>query len=274
MNKLIIPFILIFSIFGAVLTSCSDDEPKDKVKEITMYVSSETGFMYGLFDTYGEYPIECMLVMTEDDRSDWSPLSFQGIQGFSYERGHEYELRVKRTIMANPPADGSDRYYELVRIVSDILVTEPEVSVDENIVSEEDIEYYEGCPIEKYSINPLYYVDDNGMITYADGSSVPSYDNARIWYENIMDKTDSNWIDYQKIPYQATYTYVFPPLNEKVRLVRSDSHGPLFSEVVTEEEFDYVVNTMKSEEEVKYTLILANVYKKGIQRLELTIKKK
>lgn len=80
MNKLIIPLILIFSTFGIVLTSCSDDEPKDNVKEISMTVSSETGVMYDLFDSNMEYPIECMLVMTEESPGTWSQLSFEAIK--------------------------------------------------------------------------------------------------------------------------------------------------------------------------------------------------
>ena len=44
------------------LTACSDDEPKDSVKEIRMQVSAETGVMYAWGDDKKENPIECMLV--------------------------------------------------------------------------------------------------------------------------------------------------------------------------------------------------------------------
>ena len=43
------------------LTACSDDEPKDSVKEIRMQVSAETGVMYAWGDDKKENPIECML---------------------------------------------------------------------------------------------------------------------------------------------------------------------------------------------------------------------
>ena len=79
------------------LTACSGDEPKDSVKEIRMQVSAETGVMYAWGDDKKENPIECML--------------------------------------ANPPADGSDRTYSLIRILQDRLVTEPEIPVDEEITS-------------------------------------------------------------------------------------------------------------------------------------------
>lgn len=64
-----------------------------------------------------ENPIECMLVKTEGDSEEWQPLGFNSIEGFTYIKGHEYYLSVKRTILANPPADGSDRTYSLIRIL-------------------------------------------------------------------------------------------------------------------------------------------------------------
>ena len=114
------------------LASCSDDDDKDITKEINMSVSAEPGIMYGLFDSMGEHPIECMRVMSEDWPGQWQTLYFDEIKGFTYERGHEYELRVKRTILANPPADASDRTYELVRILYDKKVeaiAEPEENI-------------------------------------------------------------------------------------------------------------------------------------------------
>ena len=41
------------------------------------------------------------------------------IKGFTYQKGHEYKLRLLRTILGIPPADSSDRTYSLVKILSD-----------------------------------------------------------------------------------------------------------------------------------------------------------
>ena len=266
--------ILLMAMFAVVgLTACSDDEPKDSVKEIRMQVSAETGVMYAWGDDKKENPIECMLVMSEDNPGVWEPLGFNSIEGFTYVRGHEYYLSVRRTILANPPADASDRTYSLIRILQDRVVTEPEVPVDEEITSEEDIEYYDLCPLEKYAVSKGYIVDENGKIFYDDGSLLPSYDMARIWLEDVLDKGDPNWVKFQSVPYQATYSFVLSPFTDDVRLVRNDSHGPMFKDVVPEDEFTHITQTMQSSEEVRYTLILANVYKKGIQKLEFTIKK-
>lgn len=270
MNKLAIGFLMLAIFFVA---GCSNDENQDEVKEIRMSVSSETGIMYDLFDTDKSYPMECMLVMSEDNPGVWEPLGFNRIEGFTYERGHEYYLSVKRTILANPPMDGSNRRYSLIRILQDRLVTDPEVPVDEEIKSEEDITYQELCPVEKYAISKEFIVHNDGHIFYADGSSLPSYDAARIWLENVLDEDNPNWITYQRISYMAIYSFVISPLTDDIRLVRNESSGPMFKNVIPESEFTYITQSMKSGEELHYTLILANVNKKGIQKLNFTIRK-
>ena len=261
-----------FTVAG--LTACSDDDkPKDSVKEIRMLVSSGTGVTYAWGDDMKENPIECLLVKTEGESEEWKNLGFEQIKGFSYERGHEYYLSVKRTILANPPADASDRTYELIRVLEDRLVADPEVPVDKEIKSEEDIEYYDLCPFKKYAISKELVVDKDGNIYYGDGSSLPSYEHARVWLENILDHEDPNWVKFQTVPFQATYSYVFSPFTDKIRLVRNESSGPMFKNVVPEDEFTRITQSMNSGEEVRYALILANVYKKGLQKVEFTIKK-
>ena len=159
------------------LASCSrDDDDKDITKEIIMNVSAEPGVMYDLFDSMGEHPIECMQVMTEDEPGQWQYLYFSEVKGFTYERGHEYVLRVKRTILANPPQDASDRTYELVRILADKKVEDMAEPVDKMVKSEADIEYEQQCPIEKYAIakGGEYLVDADGTMTYADGTRLPN----------------------------------------------------------------------------------------------------
>lgn len=256
------------------LTACSDDEPNDSVKEIRMQVSSETGIMYDLFDDKMEHPIECMLVESEDFPGETLQLAFNEIEGFTYERGHEYYLSVKRTILANPPADASDRTYSLVRTLADRLVVEPELPADKEIKTEADIEYYDLCPFEKYAVGSAIVVDDEGKIDckvqYDKDSPLPSYDKARIWLVNILDHKDPNWVKFHSVPYQATYSYVLSPFTDKIRLFRNESHGPMFKNVVTEEEFARIMS-MNSDERVSYAFILANVHKKALQKVEFII---
>lgn len=265
-------FVAFLTVTG--LTACSDDdEPKDAVKEIRMQISPETGVMYDLFDDKREHPIECMLVMSEDNPGVWESLGFDRIEGFTYERGHEYYLSVKRTILANPPADASDRTYSLIRILDDRLVTDPEVPVDKDIKSEADIEYYDLCPFEKYAVSKEFIVDKDGNIFYGNGSSLPTYDAARIWLENVLDKSDPDWQKFNSIPYMAYYSFVLSPFTDDIRMVRNERSGPMFKNVVPENEFTHITQSMKSGEEARYALILANIYKKGLQKLEFVIKK-
>ena len=255
-------------------TACSDDDgPKDSAKEIRMLVSAETGVMYAWGDDMKENPIECLLVKTEGDSEEWQNLGFEQIKGFTYERGHEYYLSVKRTILANPPADASDRTYELIRVLEDRLVADPEIPIDKEIKTEADIEYYDLCPFEKYAISKEFIVDKDGKILYGDGSSLPSYEHARIWLEKVLDMEDPNWVKFQTAPYQAYYSFVLSPFSDNIRLVRNESSGPMFKNVVPEDEFTRITQSMNSGEEVRYALILANVYKKGLQKVEFTIKK-
>lgn len=265
-------FVAFLTVTG--LTACSDDDkPKDAVKEIRMQVSSETGVMYDLFDDKREHPIECMLIMSEDNPGVWESLGFDRIEGFTYEKGHEYYLSVKRTILANPPADASDRKYSLISILSDRLVTDPEVPVDKEIKSEADIEYYDLCPFEKYAVSKEFIVDKDGNIFYGNGSSLPSYDAARIWLENVLDKSDPDWQKFNNIPYMAYFSFVLSPFTDDIRMVRNERSGPMFKNVVPEDEFTHITQSMKSGEEAHYALILTNIYKKGLQKLEFVIKK-
>ena len=262
----------------AGLAACSDDdEPKDSVKEIRMLVSAETGVTYAWGDDMKENPIECLLVKTEGDSEEWQDLGFKQIKGFTYERGHEYYLSVKRTILANPPADASDRRYELIRVLQDRLVADHEIPIDKEIKTEADIEYYDLCPFEKYGVASTIVVDDEGKIDgkveYDNVSPLPSYDKARIWLVNILDHKDPNWVKFHSVPYQATYSYVISPFTDKIRLVRNESSGPMFKNVVPEDEFTRI-RSMNSGEEVRYALILANVHKKGLQKVEFIIIKK
>ena len=269
MNKFFIPLLLICT---CLVSGCIDDDnPKDVTEEICISVSSETGVMYPPFYEEG---VECMLVMSEDNPGVWEHLGFGEIEGFTYERGHEYYLRVIRTILANPPMDASNRIYSLKDIIEDRLVAEPEVPIEKEIQSEDDIEYQDLCPFEKYAIENEFTINENGNIFYVDGSPLPAYKNARIYLKNILDDADPNWVKFQSVPYQATYSYVISPLTDEIRLVRNERSGPMVKNIIPEDEFTYITQEMESGEELKYTLILANVYKKGLQKLEFRIMKR
>lgn len=260
---------LLLAVFAVSSCSSDDDEKKDSVKEITIYVSSETGESYGFNST----PEECMLVKFDNPNGEWEHLSLYRIEGFTYVKGHEYELRVKMTTLANPPADGYSHKYLLVKIVQDKLVKETETPTDNSVKSESDIEYQELCPYNKYETEDNYIVDGEGNIYKGNGWTKPSYEHSRIYVENVLDKGDDNWVKFNSIPYQTYCSYVISPLTDDIRLVYNEDGGPLFKKVIPESEFEYITKKMNSGEKLQYFLILANVYKKGLQKLKFTITK-
>ena len=269
MKKTLNLLFLLLAVFAISSCSSDDDEIKDSVKEITIYVSSETGESYGFNST----PEECMLVKFDNPNGEWEHLGLYRIEGFTYVKGHEYELRVKMTTLANPPADGYSHKYLLVKIVQDKLVKESETPTDNSVKSESDIEYQELCPYNKYETEDNYIVDGEGNIYKGNGWPKPSYEHSRIYVENVLDKGDDNWVKFNSIPYQAYCSYVISPLTDDIRLVYNEDGGPLFKKVIPESEFEYITKKMNSGEKLQYFLILANVYKKGLQKLKFTITK-
>lgn len=269
MKKTLNLLFLLLAVFAISSCSSDDDEKKDSVKEITIYVSSETGESYGFNST----PEECMLVMFDNPNGEWEHLGLYRIEGFTYVKGHEYELRVKMTTLANPPADGYSHKYLLVKIVQDKLVKETETPTDNSVKSESDIEYQELCPYNKYETEDNYIVDGEGNIYKGNGLPKPSYEHSRIYVENVLDKGDDNWVKFNSIPYQAYCSYVISPLTDDIRMVYNEDGGPLFKDVIPESEFEYITKKMNSGEKLQYFLILANVYKKGLQKLKFTITK-
>ena len=269
MKKTLNLLFLLLAVFAVSSCSSDDDEKKDSVKEITIYVSSETGESYGFNST----PEECMLVKFDNPNGEWEHLGLYRIEGFTYVKGHEYELRVKMTTLANPPADGYSHRYLLVKIVQDKLVKETETPTDNSVKSESDIEYQELCPYNKYETEDNYIVDGEGNIYKGNGWTKPSYEHSRIYVENVLDKGDDNWVKFNSIPYQAYCSYVISPLTDDIRMVYNEDGGPLFKDVIPESEFEYITKKMNSGEKLQYFLILANVYKKGLQKLKFTITK-
>ena len=269
MKKTLNLLFLLLAVFAISSCSSDDDEKKDSVKEITIYVSSETGESYGFNST----PEECMLVKFDNPNGEWEHLGLYRIEGFTYVKGHEYELRVKMTTLANPPADGYSHKYLLVKIVQDKLVKETGTPTDNSVKSESDIEYQELCPYNKYETEDNYIVDGEGNIYKGNGLPKPSYEHSRIYVENVLDKGDDNWVKFNSIPYQAYCSYVISPLTDDIRMVYNEDGGPLFKKVIPESEFEYITKKMNSGEKLQYFLILANVYKKGLQKLKFTITK-
>jgi hypothetical protein len=64
----------------------------------------------------GTVPQQCLQVRERSD-APWQ-LFYDGIDGFTYEPGFRYVLRVAERRIPDPPADGSSLAYRLLGIVS------------------------------------------------------------------------------------------------------------------------------------------------------------
>jgi hypothetical protein len=105
--------LLICLFIGIAITACDNDVPKDNTELISMWVSSETTIVY---DEWLDADMECMLVKFNPD-SNWQPMNLGKIQGFSYEKGVEYELSVYRSTPIDGPGAGENFAYRLYKII-------------------------------------------------------------------------------------------------------------------------------------------------------------
>lgn len=74
----------------------------------TLYVKES------LVDCVGGAPMKCMQVR-DDSNQEWTYF-YSNIQGFNYEPGYRYKLKVKVEDVENPPADASSKRYILISI--------------------------------------------------------------------------------------------------------------------------------------------------------------
>lgn len=276
MNKLIVPFLFIACLFA---TSCiDDDEPRDKTKDIIMSVSEETDIMYDLFDDKGEYPIECMRVMDEDFPGKWRNLSMTAIEGFDYEPGHRYTLKVRRTILANPPADASSYTYRLLEILEDRIWPEAPKEDNKIIVKEEaDIPYEDKCPYHIYDLyKDAFVIDKDGKMHYAnykDGDIVLDLSYAAIRLVYAVETSSPDFIEFNRTGKKATSAYVLSPLTDKIERV-SLTRGTLYiKDIISQDLFDEIVTKYESGKTLEYALILANSRHYGLQKVYFTISK-
>lgn len=276
MNKLIYPIVVIACLF---MVGCSSDNgPKDKTKDIIMSVSEEPGVMYDIFDYEGKYPIPCLRVMDEDFPGEWRNLSMSAIEGFDYEIGHMYTLKVRRTILANPPADASSYTYRLLAILEDrIWPEEPKEDNKITVNKEEDIPYEERCPYHIYDLyKDAFVINANGEMHYAnykDGDISLDMSFAAIRLEFAIDNSSPDFLEFNRIGKMANYAYVLSPLTDKIEKVRLTRGTLYLKDVISQELFDEIVTEYESGRTLDFGLVLANVSGYGLQKVHFTISK-
>ncbi len=140
MKKNLSILMVLLMAFAMILSACGGDaetpaeEPEQTEQEgasqseadsevVTMYVGPE------LVDCEGEGPQKCMLIKYSPDEE--YQLFYSNIDGFNFEPGYEYELKVMVTSVENPPAGGSSLNYSLVEEVSKTPVSTESESTGE-----------------------------------------------------------------------------------------------------------------------------------------------
>jgi hypothetical protein len=68
-----------------------------------------------IVDCVGVAPRKCLLTRT-DENADWL-FFYDQIEGFEYEAGYRYKLRIVITPVDNPPADASSLHYKLIEVL-------------------------------------------------------------------------------------------------------------------------------------------------------------
>jgi heat shock protein HslJ len=68
-------------------------------------------------DCTGVGPQKCLQIKEGKADRAWK-LHYSPIQGFDYEPGYTYRLRIRETVVANPPADGSSVIWTLIAVES------------------------------------------------------------------------------------------------------------------------------------------------------------
>lgn len=107
--------IFLILVLSICTLSCTDDHNNyDWAEEKIIEVSSEIVPV----SVFGEPSIvDGMLVRTVGG-SQWEAYPITFIEGFEFEQGYIYTLKVEIIHMANPPQDGSDIRMKLISLIS------------------------------------------------------------------------------------------------------------------------------------------------------------
>ena len=93
-----------------LLLSACQQTPNVSQQERLLFINNQ------LVDCYGVGPMKCMQVRNNETDA-WS-LFYQQIDGFNFEAGYNYTLRVRIDTVANPPADGSSLHFTLLDMIA------------------------------------------------------------------------------------------------------------------------------------------------------------
>ena len=143
-----------YLIFLLILACGSKNEEQLK----TIYVADH------LADCTGVSEQKCMLVR-EGPEEEWTYF-YDGIEGFEYEEGYEYQISVEVQEVENPPADASSLRYVLREIIAKVP-TETVAQIDPDLLGSWKVIRMDG--MDEVAINPTFEFmeEENRMAGFA-----------------------------------------------------------------------------------------------------------
>jgi len=100
------------------------------------------------------------------------------IDGFEFEWGYEYSLKVKETTLANPPEDGSSKQYKLLKVIS-----KKKVSADYTFKMSLERDIYLGPGDQK----PTLVKDGDNNYRYFGKINITYDDKFQAKFDQLMD---------------------------------------------------------------------------------------
>ena len=137
-------YILTLLLAACVCTACDKDDEYE-IREWT--VASQLGI------AHGASTLQPVLLVKANDDTSWRAV-YQGIEGFDFEAGYEYRLRIKAEQLPDPPQDGSSIRYTLLEQISKT----PATSVIPDQFPESGLNEWQPWPfrIEGFEYEPGY----------------------------------------------------------------------------------------------------------------------
>jgi len=123
MKQILITTLMFSLLIGCQLTKQTVSENNKRTVEVikTYYVAPYQVACMGVG------PQKCLLVKHAIN-APWQNF-YSTIQGFEFESGFSYILKVKETPIENPPADGSSNQYELIEVLEKSEINQPLQSI-------------------------------------------------------------------------------------------------------------------------------------------------
>ncbi|UBM57521.1 DUF4377 domain-containing protein [Marinilongibacter aquaticus] len=106
----------LFFLFALIfLASCDKDSPSERVVNLTVDAEITMG---GAMPPADPSVLVPYITVHENGQEDAYTISQYRIEGFDFEEGYKYELKVSIKKLSNPPEDGHDTVYTLLELVS------------------------------------------------------------------------------------------------------------------------------------------------------------